>query len=284
MSAVISTLLLLFETLIWKSIMNTRLKKTLLVFPFFIVGCSTVDIRDVEPEKLKIDVSLTQTSRSTGLDVFLSRGMFHQAVTAKTSVLEAEFADGSYTELVRSTTKGRFGFKRQNTIPVTRLDIEDTGSIEFPSMAPVVIKGREQFEGASFFKDDLLTISLPSTQSDKRYIVATGYCGAQGYTAEMQISSNEIDLELPLSRIINMVNKAAEADLNGVIPIVLAVEERYFPVWQPPFIAKKVLARDETQFSIDTSGFRFKATVSINVSPNMMFGFQNQALDVLYCL
>ena len=66
----------------------------------------------------------------------------------------------------------------------------------------------------------------------------------------MQISSNDIDLELPLSRIVNMVNKAAEADLNGVIPIVLAVEERYFPVWQPPFKANKILARDETQFSI----------------------------------
>ena len=83
---------------------------TYLAVPFF-AACSTIDIQDVEPDKLKINVNLTQTNRSTAMDVFLKRGVFDQAVTAKTTTIEAELDDGQVVELVGGAQKGRYGFR-----------------------------------------------------------------------------------------------------------------------------------------------------------------------------
>ncbi len=246
-------------------------------------GCSSIDINNVELDKLEAKVNVTQSSRSTSMDLFLSRGIWHQAVTSDENRIEAEMADGRLEPLIKARKKGRYGFRLQNGIPIRNLTIEQIGHIDLPTMTPVVLRGRDQFEGRSFFKDDVLRLALRETQSDKRYLVVTGYCGNQPYTAEQQISSNDVELELPLSRLMNMVNKSAEADLNGIIPMTLAVEERYSPVWPAPFVAGKIAAHDETQFTIDTSGFRFKASLSVNVAENVFFTFQNQQWDVKYC-
>ena len=112
--------------------MLIHFKIALALTSILFAGCSTIDIRDVEPEKLNISVNVTQTNRSTSMDVFLTRGIFKQAVTTNNTSIEAEFSDGNVLELVKASQKGRFGIRQQNTAAVTRLTVQDTGSVDFP--------------------------------------------------------------------------------------------------------------------------------------------------------
>jgi hypothetical protein len=134
-----------------------------------------------------------------------------------------------------------------------------------------------------FFKDDVITIELQNSRANERYLVATGFCGSNQYSTEQRISLNNNVVSIELGRLMRRINNAAEADLNGIIPINLAIEERYLPVWPAPFKPGLLASRDETQFSIDTSGFRFKAEIQIQVSNSAFFSFTNQDWPVQYC-
>lgn len=248
-----------------------------------LLGCSTIDIQNVEPEKLTIDVRVEQTPQSTQLDVFLKRGIFAQPVSLAGSVAEVTEENGRINALVPARKDGRYGFRTNSPSALAELQIENVGHVDFPFMTPVTIEGKEQFEDQLFFKDDVITIELQNSRANERFLIATGFCGSNQYTTEQRISLNNNVVSIELGRLMKRINNAAEADLNGIIPINLAIEERYFPVWPAPFEPELLASRDETQFSIDTSGFRFKAKIQIEVVESVFFSFTNQDWPVQYC-
>lgn len=251
-------------------------------FALLISGCSTIDIQKVEPEKLAIDVVLEQTETTSQLDVYVSRGLFNQPVRLSESGNDITYFDGTTEPLVASRQAGRYGFRAAMTTPIDALTVDTVGTVQFPEMAPVVLTGREQFEDQLFLKDDVVTLTLPSTPANERVIVASGVCGGVAYTTEQAISTRETDVEIALSELMNGIDNAAEHDLSGVIPVTLAIEERYQPLWPAPFEPRRIASRDSTQFRVDTSGFRFQAKISMQVE-NVFLRFQNQSWPVKYC-
>jgi hypothetical protein len=246
-------------------------------------ACSTIDIQNVEPEKLKISVEMTRLEHTTNLDVFLSRGLWSQPVRVAEDNIHVSLTDGSQIALIPSRHKGRYGFRQSLKAPIEAITVGEYGPQVFPETTSVSMTGMAQFEGRSYFKDDLLVLDLPEANGDQRYLVATGHCGGQQFTAERKIPTNSASVELSIGSVMNQINNAAEADLNGVIPVSLAIEERYTPQWPSPFIASQLSVRDQIEISIDTSGFRFKAKVSLNLANNVWLNFQNQQWPVSYC-
>lgn len=246
-------------------------------------ACASIDLNKVEIEKLEADITLLQTLRHTQVDLYLSRGLFNQPVSLGDARAEIERGDGRRTALQPSRKSGRYGLREESTRAPRELFLESVGSVEFPRMSRVELIGKDSIADQRFYKDDVITLNVPESLADARYIVATAWCGNQQFTSEQKIAINDNEITLTVGRLMDRLNHAAEADLNGVIPVEFAIEERYTPRWPAPFAAKSLAARDHTQFSVDTSGFRFQAKVRVQVSGQLFLSFQNQAWPVRYC-
>ena len=126
-------------------------------------------------------------------------------------------------------------------------------------------------------------MSLPAGNGASRFLVATGYCGRSAYRSERRISSEAFELTIALNSLMKQINNAAEADLNGVIPVTLAIEERYLSNWPSPFKNVRIASSDAAEFSVDTSGFRFQAEVSVQLSSVFALNLKSQDWPVRYC-
>jgi len=246
-------------------------------------GCAAINIQDIETDKLDIRVELQQKAQITQVDVFLSRGVWSQPVRMNDALIAVTYADGSSEALVAANKSGRYGLRKRDSSPITGLRVDPIGTQIIPLMTPVRIAEGNEFEGQTFFKDDILTLNLTESAGTERYLVASGRCGSNVYSSEQKITDRATSKAVRLGDLMTRVNNAAEADLNGIIPITLTLEERYLPNWTPPFKVGTLSASDSVQFQIDTSGFRFRTAVTVLLGNNMRMQVQNQAWDVRYC-
>jgi len=246
-------------------------------------GCAAINIQEVEVDKLDIRVELKQQASLTELDVFLSRGIWSQPVRMNDALIAVIYADGSSEALVAANKNGRYGLRNSDSRAIHGLQVDPIGTQNMPLITPVRIAEGNQFDGKSFFKDDILTLNLTESAGDERYLVATGRCGNNAYSSEHKITDRATSMEVRLGDLMARVNNAAEADLSGIIPITLTLEERYRPNWTLPFNIGELTASDSVRFKIDTSGFRFRAAVTVQLASNLLMQIQNQAWDVRYC-
>lgn len=247
-------------------------------------ACASIDIAEVEPDKLKADVSLTQTQRNTQIDLFLARGLFNQPVTLGSERAIVTFPNGTQSPLQPARKSGRYGLREDSHLGPMSLRVSGVGEVTFPAMTPFQLQGKAQIADQRLYQDDVISITLPeNSAADERVLVATASCGGQRYTGEQTLDINSDQVTLKVGQMMDLINNAAEADLNGIIPVEFAIEERYLPIWPAPFEARKLAMRDQTQFTVDTSGFRFQATVKVQVSNQLFLSFQNQSWPVMYC-
>ena len=247
-------------------------------------GCAAINIQDVDPDQLDIKVRLNQGASLSELDVFLTRGLWAQPVRMNGAQISVAYADGSTEALIASNQRGRYGLRSRDSGLITDLQVDTVGRQSLPLIAAVRISEDNSFDGQTFFKDDVITLNLTESAGDERYLIASGRCGNTDYSSAQKITDRATTLTVKLGDIMKRVNNAAEADLNGIIPITLTLEERYQPIWTPPFKIDKLAASDSVQFQIDTSGFRVRAEVRLQVGNSLMMQFQNQTWDSRFCL
>ena len=247
-------------------------------------GCAAINIQDVDPDQLDIKVRLNQGASLSELDVFLTRGLWAQPVRMNGAQISVAYADGSTEALIASNQRGRYGLRSRDSGLITDLQVDTVGRQSLPLIAAVRISEDNSFDGQTFFKDDVITLNLTESAGDERYLIASGRCGNTDYSSAQKITDRATTLTVKLGDIMKRVNNAAEADLNGIIPITLTLEERYQPIWTPPFKIDKLAASDSVQFQIDTSGFRVRAEVRLQVGNSLMMQFQNQTWDTQFCL
>lgn len=264
--------------------MLTFISNTIILFIFLLLSaCASIDIRSVDQDELTVKISIVQQPQATAVDVYLSRGAWSQPVSMNDASIDLVMAHGDVIALQPARDKGRYGIRLPTNQPIDRLIVETVGEVTLPYLAPVSLLPLDQLEGQTYFKDDIVTLDLPESNGDERTLVVTGYCGKSAYTTEQKLTSDTTSYQFSLTDVAKRLNQAAKADLNGLIPIELSIEERYFVDWASPFVAKKLAVRDTAQFQLDTAGARFKARVSIQVSNSLFLGFQNQPWPVNYC-
>lgn len=245
-------------------------------------GCASIDINSVNPDDLKIDVTLSQQNERQQLDVYLRRGIFSQPVTANSGEIWVETESGERIDLNLANQKGRFGaITRSDSL--YRLTIADVVEVEIPALAPVTLTANDALAGQLFFKDDVLELSFADSDADVRSLLFTARCNGNVYQTEMPIDNNKHRQSIRIGTISQRLNNAAEADLAGIIPITLTLKEQTLVAWPQPFKNVDIAAIDNTEFSIDTSGFRFSANVNVQVNSSFSFNFSNNRWPVQYC-
>lgn len=246
-------------------------------------GCAAIDLQQVKPEELNISVALTQTPEATHLDVSMKRGLFRQPVRLNSLTAQVRLTDGQLEPLIPSNDAGRYGLRLGSAAAIAELSIESIGNIAFPVMPAVILSSYDPLEDKLFSKEAAITLRLEQTGADERFIIATAHCGRRRYSSEREITTAEKDLIIPLKQLMQSVNNAAEADLTGIIPLTLTLEERYRAGWPTPFEVRRIAANDSTQFSVDTARFRVQGTLTLSTN-NLLLRITNQPWPARYCL
>lgn len=250
---------------------------------FFISGCASIQLENAQADKMKVAVKLTQDKNQTEIDVRVTHGLWNQPVQLTEGDAYLVSKTGEITTLINSNKKGHYGYRGPLLEDPSSMTISTLGSVDFPEMKQVELSGQETFAGQTFTEDDLLRISLQPTDAGERYLISEGKCSKTSYQTEQQIPTDAHDLELELHDIMRKINRAAKANLTGIIPVTLRIEERYTPQWHAPFIAKNIAATDAASFKVDTVGFKFRASFGLKLGDNFFFNLANDSYEDKYC-
>jgi hypothetical protein len=251
---------------------------------WFISGCSSIPLSSVEPKKLTIDVSLVAEADRQTLDIYLKRGLWAQPVrldSANDALLM--LSSGETQPLMAARKVGRYGLKLSQGKKASQLEVKGVGNVNLPNLPVVVMADKNQLENQVFFKSDQLVLRLNESQADKRQLEFSVQCGSLMASTAMELSKEEHTYRLSMADVMRRLNNNAEADLTGMLPIQMSLAESAIVNWPQPFNAKQLVARDSTDFFIDTSGFKFTGTVTINPSSAVSLMLTNRKWPVTYC-
>ncbi len=248
-----------------------------------LVGCSAVPIEKVDPEELKVTVDYRHRPNRVDLDTEFKTGFWDRRVDAESNRPEIVTDGGEVLRLNRGARDGRYGLELDPDAGPFTLVLPGFAEMRLPLGEPVRLTGTESIRGRSFDRNDELTLSVRGETDRPRGWSFTAWCGDESWTLNRSLSSGDTELELKLGSLMRQINNAAEADLNGQIPVTVTLWESYDVNWQPPFKPGRARAQDDLNFQVDTASFRFQAKVTVQVAENAFFSFQNQAWPVRYC-
>lgn len=248
-----------------------------------LVGCSAVPIEKVDPDELEVTVDYRHRPNRVDLDTTFKTGFWNRRVDAESNRPEIVTDGGEVVTLNRGVKDGRYGLELDPDLGPYRLVLRGFAEMSLPIGEPVRLSGTESIRGKLFDRNDELTLSVRGETDRPRGWSFTAWCGDESWTLNRNLSSGETEIELKLGRLMRQINNAAQADLNGQIPVQVTLWETYDVNWQPPFKPGLARAQDDLNFQVDTASFRFQAKVTVQVAENAFFSFQNQAHPVRYC-
>lgn len=256
----------------------------ILLITSLLFSCTAIPLNNTDADKLRIQVDYLQLHEETRLDTRLKHGVWDQPVVIEEEIYEVVTPTGEAFSLRADLNKkGRYGVRLSPAQDLDTLFLESYPEVRLPYLAPVLIDGMSELEGGLYTKQDRINIWMEPSQGDERYLVATATCGGVPYTTERILASDETSLTLSLNNVLQQINNVAEADLQGMIPITIAIEERYYPAFPGPFIAGTIAARDEAKLTLDNGGISIRARVRVRVSPNVVLGVSNQRWPSKFC-
>jgi hypothetical protein len=268
--------------------MNIQSAKTLfnliILAPLFLVGCASIELSQVEPEKLKVDVSAVVKNERQTFEVFLSRGIWSQPVKLdhpQDASIDTDYGERRFLNAARKD--GRYGIELSQNDQAVRLTLEGVGQVDVPRMDAVILSDKEMIEGQAFFKTDRILLELNQSQADLRYLVFSTQCGGISAEATIDLSRDQSQYSLNMNDVMRRLNNSAEADLTGMLPIRMQLVEGAVVNWPRPFKATKMISIDSTDFFIDTSGFKITGTVVLKPSSAVSLLLTNRQWPVTYC-
>lgn len=248
-----------------------------------LVGCSAVPIQDVDEDELEVTLDYRHRPDRVNLEAELRTGFWNRRVDAGSDRPEVITAGGEIRRLRRGIDAGQYGLELEPELGPYRLVLPGIAEITLPLGEAVRLRGAGHLRGQLFNRDDELSLDVRGRTDRPRGWSFTAHCGAESWTINRGLDRGDARIDLPLASLMRQINNAAEADLNGQIPVTVTLWERYDLDWRPPFKPGVARAQDEVDFQVDTASFRFQARINVRVSNNLFLGFQNQAWPVRYC-
>lgn len=254
-----------------------------LLLALALVGCGSVPIQEVDRDELSVTVDYRHQPNRVELDTRFRTGFWNRKVDAETNRPEVVTDGGEVIRLNRGAEDGRYGLELDPELGPYHLVLPGFAEMTLPVGEPVTLRGTESIRDNLYNRDDELTLSVRGETDRPRGWSFTARCGNESWTLNRSLSSGDTELHLELGSLMRQINNAAEADLNGQIPVTVTLWESYDVNWQPPFKPGLARAEDRLNFQVDTASFRFQAKVTVQVSQNAFFSFQNQAWPVRHC-
>lgn len=254
-----------------------------LIATLLLAGCSAVPIQDVDPEELTVTVRYRHQPNRVDLDTEFRTGFWSRRVDARDNPPEVVTHGGEVRTLNRRADQGHYGLELNPATGPYRLSLPGFAAMSLPLGEPVHLRGTDAIAGEMFDRDDELTLSVRGETDRPRGWSFTARCGGDRWTLDRTLGSGDTELHLDLGRLMRQINNAAEADLNGQIPVTVTLWESYDVNWQPPFTPGVARAQDQVDFQVDTESFRVQIKAQVQVAENLFFGFQNQAWPTRHC-
>ncbi|HET8902451.1 MAG TPA: hypothetical protein VFN16_00485 [Saccharospirillum sp.] len=260
-----------------------RTHTALVVSLLLLAGCSSVPLSKVDTDELEVTVDYRQLPDRVELDTQWRTGFWNRRVDATGNPPELLTRGGEILMLNRGADDGEYSLSLDPETGPYRLTIPDLAELTLPVGETVSLAGASGIAGDRFDREDELVLSVRGATERPRGWSFTAWCGNESWTINRSLPRDETELELDLGRLMQQINNAAEADLNGQIRVRVSLWEAFDMDWQPPFKPGVARAEDRVEFEVDTASFRFQATVRIQLAQNAFFSLQNQAWPVRYC-
>ncbi|MEX0622507.1 MAG: hypothetical protein WD251_01295 [Saccharospirillum sp.] len=248
-----------------------------------LAGCSSVPLNKVDTEELEVTVDYRQLPDRVELDTQWRTGFWSRRVDVAANPPELLTRGGEIRVLNRGADDGEYSLTLDPETGPYRLLIPGMAELSLPVGETVSLAGAASLAGDRFDREDELILSVRGATERPRGWSFTAWCGNESWTVNRALPRDETELELDLGRLMQQINNAAEADLNGQIRTRVTLWEAFDMDWQPPFKPGIARAEDRVEFEVDTASFRFQATVRIQLAQNAFFSLQNQAWPVRYC-
>lgn len=248
-----------------------------------LAGCSSVPLSKVDSEELDITVDYRQLPDRVELDTQWRTGFWNRRVDADANRPEVLTRGGEILVLNRGADDGEYSLSLDPETGPYRLSVPGLAELTLPVGETVSLDGTNSIAGDRFDREDELNLSVRGATDRPRGWSFTAWCGNESWTINRSLPRDETELELDLGRLMQQINNAAEADLNGQIRTRVSLWEVFDMDWQPPFKPGVARAEDRVEFEVDTASFRFQATVRIQLAQNAFFSLRNQAWPVRYC-
>ncbi|WP_127558795.1 hypothetical protein [Saccharospirillum alexandrii] len=248
-----------------------------------LAGCSSVPLSKVDTEELEVTVDYRQLPDRVELETQWRTGFWNRRVDATANPPELLTRGGEILVLNRGADDGEYSLSLDPETGPYRLTIPDLAELRLPVGETVSLAGASSIAGDRFDREDELVLSVRGATDRPRGWSFTAWCGNESWTINRSLPRDETELELDLGRLMQQINNAAEADLNGQIRVRVSLWEAFDMDWQPPFKPGVARAEDRVEFEVNTASFRFQATVRIQLAQNAFFSLQNQAWPVRYC-
>jgi hypothetical protein len=248
-----------------------------------LVGCSSVPLSKVDTEELSVTVDYRHLPTRVELDTQWRTGFWNRRVDADANRPEVLTRGGEILLLNRGSDDGEYSLSLDPESGPYQLSIPGMADLVLPVGETVSLAGADSLAGERFDRNDELTLSVKGQTDRPRGWSFTAWCGNESWTLNRSLPKDETSIQLELGRLMQQINNAAEADLNGQIRVRVTLWEAFDMDWQPPFKPGVARAEDRLDFEVETGSFRFQATVSIRLAQNALFTVQNQAWPVRYC-
>lgn len=248
-----------------------------------LAGCSSVPLSKVDTEELEITVDYRQLPDRVELDTQWRTGFWNRRVNADANRPEVRTRGGEILALNRGADDGEYSLSLDPETGPYRLSVPGLAELTLPVGETVSLAGASSIAGDRFDREDELILSVRGATDRPRGWSFTAWCGNESWTINRSLPRDETELDLDLGRLMQQINNAAEADLNGQIRTRVTLWEAFDMDWPPPFKPGVARAEDRVEFEVDTASFRFQATVRIQLAQNAFFSLQNQAWPVRYC-
>lgn len=260
-----------------------RIHAALISALLLLAGCSSVPLNSVDTDELEVTVDYRQLPDRVELDTQWRTGFWNRRVDADESRPEVVTRGGEIVALNRGADDGDYSLSLDPETGPYRLSVSGLPALRLPLGETVSLAGASGIAGDRFDREDELILSIRGASERPRGWSFTAWCGNESWTINRSLPRDETELDLDLGRLMQQINNAAEADLNGQIRVRVSLWEAFDMDWQPPFKPGVARAEDRVEFEVDTASFRFQASVRIQLAQNAFFSLQNQAWPVRYC-
>lgn len=253
------------------------------VVTVLLAGCSAVAIQDVDPDDLDIKVDYRHQPGQVELRTEMRAGVWDRRVDADRNGLEVVTAGGEVIALKPGIKEGDYGVQLEPDFGPYQLILPGVAQMTLPLTEPVTLNGQAQVDGQVFERSDELTLAISGQTDRARGWSFTAFCGAQSWTLDLSLASDDTEIQIPLATLMRQINARAEADLAGQIPVRVTLWENYQPDWVAPFRPGIARAEDSVDFTVDTASVRVRGSFKLELPNNLSIGVSNQAWPVRYC-
>ncbi|WLD57071.1 hypothetical protein NFC81_10070 [Salinispirillum sp. LH 10-3-1] len=251
-----------------------------------LVGCGTVPVDRVQPERLTVNVEYERQPDQVEVDVWMRAGFWQRRVRTEDSILALQASNGDIVHLQATSERGRYSASANASNGPYHLQLADFSPLALPMGPPIILQDPNAHREETFSLNDSLLFTFDNPTDKTLQWELTANCSNETFTVRRTLSPDASTLMLPMQTAKQQLDRASQARLLGTIPISVTLYEAYDVAHQPPFRIRKARGQDSIDVFLTTPSFgvSVSGSVGLQVSSNAFVGLGASTAPTKRCL